>query len=373
MLLSKNEIIEADLRNGYTRVPNHILDALPQVGMNGTQHDICHILLRETYGWNRTERAISVGEMAQITHLSKRHIINQLDELARRHIIVRHAQPGKANIYKIQSDVSRWIDYRRQEGDETDRFQSAWLSGELYLLEDRRDMDPREPGIVPAVIQTIEGKTIPATGGSVVQLMESTGVNNSGRGGLNKTSEAGMNNGSGVCAGPVQTDWASETTLKKDLKKVKDNPYRYTSKSTAYKLASLLLENLRDCLPGFMEPDMQEWSKIIDDMIKVEKRHWVDISDVIEFAVNDGFWRKVIFSPSDLRKHFDRMRGIMYSERNLEERRWEEKRDAEMARSILAEDTYRDSHPDGSEGTTARRSRYGDWDYESDEYKKFFR
>ena len=50
MLLSKNEIIEADLRNGYTRVPNHILDALPQVGMNGTQHDICHILLRETYG-----------------------------------------------------------------------------------------------------------------------------------------------------------------------------------------------------------------------------------------------------------------------------------------------------------------------------------
>ena len=360
--MSKNETIEADLRNGYTRVPNAILEAMPQIGLNGTQHDICHILLRETYGWNRTERAISVGEMARVTRLSKRHILNQLDELVRRHIIVRQVQPGKANIYKIQSDVSRWIDYRRQDEKETSRFQPARQSGELYLVEDRRHVGPGESDPTPTLIPTTENKTRPATGGSVVQLMESSGVNNCDRGGLNKTSGVGVNKSSGVKAGPDQTDRASGTTLKKDLKKSKDNSYIYTSKSTPYVLACYLLETIRGYFPGFIEPDLQQWSKVMDDMIMEDKRNQIQISDVIDFAVNDGFWRGVILNPYDLRKHFDRMNAIMYSERAQMEKRWEQERDAEIARSILAEDAR------------SRRSRdRGDWDDENDEYAWFFK
>ncbi len=359
--MSKNETIEADLRNGYTRVPNVILDALPQAGLNGTQHDICHILLRETYGWNRTERAISVGEMAQITCLSRRHISNQLDELVRRHIIVRHVQPGKANIYKMQSDVSRWVDYRRQDEKDTNHFPSARQSREMYLVEDRCHVGPGGPDPIPTLTPTTENKTIPVTGRSVVQLMESSGVNNSDRGGLNKSSGVGVNKSSGVKAGLAQTDWSSGATLKKDLKKVKDNSYIYTSKSTPYVLACYLLETIRGYSPGFKEPDLQQWSKVMDDMIKEDKRNQMDISDVIDFAVNDGFWRKVILNPYDLRKHFDRMNSIMYSERALMEKRWEQERDAEIARSILTEDAQ------------SRRSRdRGDWDDENDEYARFF-
>jgi len=56
-----DRILEADCENGYTRVANLILEALPLVTMNGTQHGICLFIWRRTFGWHRDHDAIVFG------------------------------------------------------------------------------------------------------------------------------------------------------------------------------------------------------------------------------------------------------------------------------------------------------------------------
>ncbi len=353
--MSKNEINEADFRNGFTRIPNSIQDALPRVGLNGTQHDICHILLRETYGWNRCERAISVGEIAQITGMSKRFISKELGELARRFIIVRHPQPGKTTSYQIQTDVSRWISTRKHVEQPDECCQSDFENRGLYLVEGGTGQDQWCPN---------------------EQQNESSGVNYSDRGVPNNSSGVGMNNSSEVQTSPAQADWASRAHLKKELKKVKDNCYIYTRDSTPYRLSYYLLENIRENQPGFMEPDIQKWSKVFDDMIKQDKRSQVVITDLIDFAQNDTFWRSVILNPNDLQRNYDRLNSIMHSKQKRIEDRMDRERDAEIARSLFREDEYRRSSAKRDSSYKSRRVREKeDWETESDEdeYEWFFK
>lgn len=72
-------------------------------------------------------------------------------------------------------------------------------------------------------------------------------------------------------------------------------------------------QTIRNQYVGGQEGDRQYLGAIecLDDMITEDKRNQIDISDVIDFAVNDGFCRGVILNPYDLRKHFDRMNAIM--------------------------------------------------------------
>lgn len=320
--MSKNEIIEVDLKDGFTRIPNSILDALPWAGLTATQHVICAILLRKTYGWNRSERAISVGDMAQITGISRRYISKELGELARRFIIVRHPQPGKTTSYQIQTDVSRWISTRKHDQQPAEYCQSEPEVRELYL---------------------VEGGTGEDQGCPVEQLNQSSGVNYSDRGVPNQSSGVGVNCSSEVQSSQAQADWASRAHLKKELKKIKDNCYIYTRDSTPYRLSCYLLENIRENQPGFMEPDIQKWSKVFDDMIKQDKRSQVVITDLIDFAQNDTFWRSVILNPSDLQRNYDRLNSIMHSKQKRIEDRMDRERDAEIARSLFREDEYRRS------------------------------
>ena len=39
----------------YTKVPNDILDALAQAKLNGTQHAICLVIFRNTFGFHRCQ------------------------------------------------------------------------------------------------------------------------------------------------------------------------------------------------------------------------------------------------------------------------------------------------------------------------------
>lgn len=362
--MRKNEIIEADLKNGFTRIPNSILDALPQVGMNAAQHDICHILLRETYGWNRVERAISVGKIAQITGLSKRHISNELGELARRRIIVRFPRPGKTTSYRIQSDVSQWISNRKGETEKTQPTLSHQENRELHLVVDCRDEYAGEPGLMSNLNQRGEDSIWPDNSATDVEQSEISGVKETDRGAAKESSGGEANRSSGVDGGQAQSNWSWRTDLKKELKKRKDEVpgHIYTRDSIPYSLSYHLLDSIRDRLPDFMEPDIQAWCKTIDDMISHDKRDQVVITDIIDFALNDSFWQKVILSPHDLRKHFDRMNSIMHSQQNRDEARMIRERDEEL-----------DSYSSRTRSYSSRRSRdRDDWRYESDEFERYF-
>ncbi|MEQ8176651.1 MAG: replication protein, partial [Syntrophomonadaceae bacterium] len=83
------EIFKADCDDGFTRIANLILEALALVKLNATQIGICLFLLRRTYGWNRGEDAISLGDFAAACGTSKAYISRQLADLLQKNIIRR--------------------------------------------------------------------------------------------------------------------------------------------------------------------------------------------------------------------------------------------------------------------------------------------
>ncbi|HWP96138.1 MAG TPA: replication protein [Syntrophomonadaceae bacterium] len=80
------EIFKADCDDGFTRIANLILEAMALVKLNATQIGICLFLLRRTYGWNRSEDAISLGDFAASCGNSKAYISRQLADLLQKNI-----------------------------------------------------------------------------------------------------------------------------------------------------------------------------------------------------------------------------------------------------------------------------------------------
>lgn len=73
------------------------------------------------------------------------------------------------------------------------------------------------------------------------------------------------------------------------------------------KLASLLLQKIRERKPDFRKPNLKQWAKHIDAMIRIDKRKPETIEKVIIWCQADDFWQNNILSVEKLRKQFDRL------------------------------------------------------------------
>lgn len=103
------EFFKADCEDGFTRIANLILEALAMVRINSTQTGICLFLMRRTFGWNRSQDAVSLGDFAAACGTSKTYISRQLADLLRKNII-RHLayEPGKTLIYAFVTNINEW-------------------------------------------------------------------------------------------------------------------------------------------------------------------------------------------------------------------------------------------------------------------------
>lgn len=71
--------------NGYTKIPNDVLDAILTHGFNYTQLMIILYVLRKTAGWNKKKDSIAVSKIArdsgkQRTYISR--VVSELEEMA---------------------------------------------------------------------------------------------------------------------------------------------------------------------------------------------------------------------------------------------------------------------------------------------------
>jgi predicted phage replisome organizer len=81
--------------------------------------------------------------------------------------------------------------------------------------------------------------------------------------------------------------------------------------SNPYKLAAKLSEMIHINNPDAKqqnEQDLQRWSKVIDLMIRRDKRTPRQIYDVLYFSQTSEFWRSNILSASKLREQYDRLK-----------------------------------------------------------------
>lgn len=86
-----------------------------------------------------------------------------------------------------------------------------------------------------------------------------------------------------------------------------DNKNIYTSDSKEYRLADYLYRFILSKNDKAKKPNFQSWSKQFDLILRVDKREFEEVKDLIKYCQNDSFWYKNILSPSKLREKYDQL------------------------------------------------------------------
>jgi len=279
-------ILSADVENGYTRVANLILEALPLVRMNSTQYGICLFIWRRTFGWHRDHDAISLGEFADACGTNKTYISKLLQDLLQKNIIRRvECRRGKTPVYAFVTNLAAWdsgcIDLAWLFGNQQRGLYKCSPEGYLALAEGGGEGTPGANG---------------DQGGSSVAIRE----------GLSVPARVGLPDRVTPERVPGPEAPGLAASLKKGLKKDKERRI-YAPDSIELELSQLLLMKIKEHLPDYKSPDLQKWAQIMDRMIRLDGREPDEVREVILYAQGDPFWCSNIMSVNSLRKYYDRL------------------------------------------------------------------
>ena len=107
------------LETGFLRLSNELAEAIARAPMNGAQHRIVMVVLRECFGRNggRKVAPLSLRKIAGRTGLSLRWVRRESSRLLRAGVIVR--LPGRGlDLYGIVKDYDQWKLQRISQGTE---------------------------------------------------------------------------------------------------------------------------------------------------------------------------------------------------------------------------------------------------------------
>jgi hypothetical protein len=82
----------------------------------------------------------------------------------------------------------------------------------------------------------------------------------------------------------------------------------FAEDSEPYRLASLLLSEIRQNDPEFKSPDLQKWAREFDRLLRIDRRTFDESRDLIGWCQSDEFWRPNILSAGKFRKQFSQLK-----------------------------------------------------------------
>lgn len=91
---------------------------------------------------------------------------------------------------------------------------------------------------------------------------------------------------------------------------IKDNSIPANSEKAlelARYLQSRILKHYPNNVGANKKDCVERWAVDIEKMIRLDKRNIESIKNAIDFAMNDNFWQRNIWSGANLRKHYDRL------------------------------------------------------------------
>lgn len=103
---------DIDLKNGYTRIANEILEVLATTDLNGTQRRIIDVVLRQTYGYQRKSHEMSLSFISKATNIHKMQIQRELASLIYRNIlvVVEEATFNKSRLLAFNKNCKEWLE-----------------------------------------------------------------------------------------------------------------------------------------------------------------------------------------------------------------------------------------------------------------------
>jgi len=104
--------------DGYTPIAHEILEQLAKHVISSDEWRILVIIFRKTYGWNKKDDWISLGQFAEMTGILRQHIPRIIDRLLKRNIIIKRVTQSGSTVtrsgntlgikYGLQKDFENW-------------------------------------------------------------------------------------------------------------------------------------------------------------------------------------------------------------------------------------------------------------------------
>ena len=95
--------------------------------------------------------------------------------------------------------------------------------------------------------------------------------------------------------------------IEKEKEKKIKNKRLFVEDSIEFQLSKKLLDYILRNHPNYKMPNLQNWAKHIDYMIRLDKRTPEQINDIIVFSQEDSFWKSNVLSTEKLRERFDQL------------------------------------------------------------------
>jgi phage replication O-like protein O len=88
-------------------VPNEILEALVKIRLPGQARQVLDLIMRKTFGFNKSEDRISLSQFAKGTGIGKTHVARAINRLISMNVITKIGNRA-GTFYKLNTDVVLW-------------------------------------------------------------------------------------------------------------------------------------------------------------------------------------------------------------------------------------------------------------------------
>jgi phage replication O-like protein O len=120
------------LENGHTRIANELLEAIVRYHCSGAQKDIILAVIRVTYGFRTTSRAIGTAYLAKLTGRHPKKVAADVSVLIQRRVLkqVEGYAMNKARTLALNKNYDDWVSTKSLPVNETvDRVSTKPLTG----------------------------------------------------------------------------------------------------------------------------------------------------------------------------------------------------------------------------------------------------
>jgi len=105
--------------NGHVMLANELIEAFCKYMPGHGEARVLWAIIRKTYGWNKKQDAISIGQLKELTGLSRRRVIVCLGNLEAKKMIIIHRQrergKNEVNQIQIQKNYDLWVVTEKSE------------------------------------------------------------------------------------------------------------------------------------------------------------------------------------------------------------------------------------------------------------------
>lgn len=93
---------------GHTELSNELLEAIIRFPFESSDYKIMLHTIRKTYGYQKKEDCISIGQYQKATGLARRTVIDCLNRLVRYNALVKRTDTYISR-YGVQKDYDKWV------------------------------------------------------------------------------------------------------------------------------------------------------------------------------------------------------------------------------------------------------------------------